>query len=63
MIIKKKIEFHVNHYAQDEKIYQPIIDKLILEGWEIDSNRTKTEFIGTHEFRHVWLQRVFNIEK
>ena len=57
--MKQEITFHVNHYEEDEHIYVPIINKLISEGWHIDEERSKTEIIGVHTFKFVWLKRVF----
>ena len=57
--VKKEITFHLNHYLDDVDIYEPIIEKLLMEGWQIDNDRKRDEEIGNYIFRHVWLIRVF----
>ena len=59
--VKKEITFHLNHYLDDVDIYEPIIEKLLMEGWQIDNDRKRDEEIGNYIFRHVWLIRVFEV--
>ena len=57
--VKKEITFHVNHYSDDWHIYEPIIDQLLKEGWQLDYERCRNEDINNYIFRHRWLVRLF----
>ena len=61
--VKKEITFHLNHYVDDAHIYEPIIERLLREGWKLDNDRCREEFIGNYIFRHRWVSRIFPQEE